>query len=144
MTMLILHPVIQLLATFLAFYVLLLGVGRFRRLHLQQKTSFNWKLHVRLGTTVLLIWLAGMFLGLLMVKLYWHGLLITGVHAKRAFFILPLILIGLASGWYMHKRKKKRIILPLVHGSVNVLLLIVSALQAFSGWQVYDAFVLGN
>jgi membrane protein CcdC involved in cytochrome C biogenesis len=44
----------------------------------------------------------------------------------------------------MHKRKKKRIILPLVHGSVNVLLLIVSALQAFSGWQVYDAFVLGN
>ena len=142
--MLILHPLIQLLATLVAFYVLLLGVGRFRRLHLQQKTAFNWQRHVRLGTVVLLVWLSGLFLGLLMVKLYWHGLLITGDHAKRAFIILPLILVGLVSGWYMHKRKKKRIVLPLIHGSVNVILLIIVTMHAFSGWQVYDAFILGN
>jgi len=142
--MLIVHPLIQLLATLVAFYVLLLGVGRFRRLHLQQKAAFNWKLHVRLGTVVLLIWLVGLFWGLLMVKLYWHGLLITGDHGKRAFLIMPLILLGFTTGWYMNKRKKKRIILPLIHGSVNVLLLVVVAMHAFSGWQVYDAFVLGN
>ncbi|RUM44267.1 MAG: DUF4079 domain-containing protein [Desulfocapsa sp.] len=142
--MLILHPLIQLLATLVAFYVLLLGVGRFRRLHLQQKTAFNWQRHVRLGTVVLLVWLSGLFLGLLMVKLYWHGLLITGDHGKRAFIILPLILVGLVSGWYMHKRKKKRIVLPLIHGSVNVILLIIVTMHAFSGWQVYDAFILGN
>ena len=141
---LLVHPLIQLLATVMAFYVLLLGVGRFRRLHLQQKAAFNWQLHIRLGTVVLLIWLAGLFFGLLMVKLYWHGILITGDHGKRAFLILPLILVGLATGWYMHKRKKKRIILPLIHGSVNLLLFIVVVMHAYSGWQVYDAFVLGN
>jgi len=142
--MLILHPLIQLLATLVAFYVLLLGVGRFRRLHMQQKTAFNWKLHVRLGTVVLLIWLAGLFWGLLMVKLNWHCLLITGDHGKRAFLILPLIILGLATGWYMNKRKKKRIVLPLVHGSINVFLLLMVVMHVFSGWQVYDAFVLGN
>lgn len=142
--MLIIHPVIQLAATLLALYVLLLGVGRFRRLHMRQKTLFQWQRHVRLGTIALLLWLVGMVLGLVMVKVYWHGLLITGNHGNRFFVILPLILFGLISGWYMHKRKKQRVLLPLIHGSANVLLIILALLQALSGWKVYDAFVLGN
>ena len=141
--MFIIHPIIQLLATLLALYVLLLGINRFRRLHLHQKTSFKWQLHVRLGTIVMLLWLAGMVIGLITVKINWHGLLITGSHGNRMFIILPLILFSLISGWYMHKRKIQRIVLPLIHGSLNVLLIILVLLQALSGWQVYKAFVLG-
>lgn len=144
MIVLTIHPVIQLLATILAVYVLLLGVGRFRRLHLQQKSSFNWLRHVRLGTVVLLTWLGGLILGLSVVKVYWHGFLITGTHGSRAFMLLGLICIGLCSGWYMHKRKKPRVLLPLIHGSVNTLLLLMVLLHAISGWEVYSIFVLGN
>ena len=51
--MLIIHPLIQLAATLLALYVLLLGVARFRQLHMRQKTLFQWQRHVRLGTIAL-------------------------------------------------------------------------------------------
>lgn len=142
--MLIIHPVIQLVATLLAFYVLLLGVDRFRRLHMRQKTVFKWQRHVRLGTITLLLWLVGLGFGLVMVKVYWHGLLITGSHGNRLSIILPLIFFGLLSGWYMHKRKKQRVLLPLIHGAANVLLIILVLLQALSGWQVYNTFVLGD
>lgn len=142
--MLIIHPLIQLTATLLALYVLFLGVQRFRRLHLQQKTLFKWQRHVLLGTIVLLLWFFGIAGGLVMVKTYWHGLLITGGHGYRLFVFLPLILFSFVSGWVMHKNKKKRVVLPLIHGGVNALLVIFALLQALSGWQVYNAFVLGN
>ena len=142
--MLIIHPILQLLATLLALYVLLLGANRFRRLHMQQKVPFKWQRHVQLGTIALLLWLVGIVLGLVMVKTYWHGQFITGSHGKGIYAILPLILFGLVSGWYMHKRKKQRILLPLIHGSANVLLIILVFLQALSGWRVYTVFVLGN
>lgn len=142
--MLILHPIIQLAATLLTFYVLILGVARFRRLHLKQNVLFQWQRHVKLGTIALLMLLFGAPLGLLMVKVSWHGFFITGSHGRRLFVILPLIVTGLLSGWYMNKRKKRRVLLPLIHGGVNVLLVVLLALQAFSGWQIYDAYVLGN
>jgi len=138
------HPIIQLSATLLTIYVLVLGAARFRRLHLKQKILFKWQRHVKLGTAALLILLFGALFGLLMVKVFWHGLFITGSHGRRLFSILPLILAGLFSGWYMHKRKKKRVILPFIHGSVNVLLIVLLLLQVFSGWQIYNAYVLGN
>ena len=138
------HPIIQFAASLLALYVLLLGVAKFRRLHLQHNVRFHWKRHVCLGTVVLLVWLFGMILGLIMVKLYWHGFLITGVHGKRSFILLPLILFGLFSGYHMHKHKKHRVILPLLHGAGNLLLIILVFLHALSGWKVYDAFILGN
>lgn len=142
--MLLIHPLIQLIATLLDLYVLLLGVDRFRRLHLQQKTVFKWKRHVRAGTFAMLLLLFGLVFGLIMVKVSWHGLFITGSHGDRIYIILPLIFFSLLSGWYMHIYKKQRIILPLIHGSGNLLLIILVLLQAITGWQVYNAFVLGN
>jgi len=142
--MLLIHPILQFSASLLALYVLLLGVARFRRLHLQHKVRFLWKRHVQLGTVVLLVWLFGMALGLIMVRIYWHGSLITGGHGKRSFFLLPLIFFGLFSGYHMHKHKKNRVLLPLLHGASNLFLIILVFLHALSGWQVYDAFVLGN
>lgn len=142
--MLTIHPILQFAASLLALYVLLLGVARFRRLHLQHKVRFHWKRHVRLGTIALLLWLFGMLLGLVMVKMYWNGPLITGGHGKRSFLLLPLIIFGLLSGYHMNKHRKPRVLLPRLHGVCNLLLIILVFLHTFSGWQVYDAFVLGN
>ena len=142
--MLMIHPILQIVASVLALYVLLLGVARFRRLHLQHKSRFYWKRHARLGTIALLIWFFGMLLGLIMVRMYWNGSLITGGHGKRSLIFLPLIIFGLLSGYHMNKHKRPRVLLPLLHGGSNLLLIILVFLHAFSGWQVYDAFVLGN
>ncbi|HHD64769.1 MAG TPA: DUF4079 domain-containing protein [Desulfobulbaceae bacterium] len=142
--MLIIHPILQSVTTLLALYVLLLGAGRFRRLHLRQRSLFKWQRHVWLGTVTLLLWFFGLVFGLVMVKVYWHGFFITGNHGKRLVIFLPLLLFGLISGWYMHTHKKKRIILPLIHGSANLLLIILALLQAKTGWQVYKDFVLGQ
>lgn len=144
MIMLTLHPIIQLSATLLAFYVLVLGVARFRRLHLNQKTLFRWQRHVWLGTATLLLLLLGTVLDLVMVKISWLGFLITGNHGLRSFLIIPLILIGLFTGGYLNKQKNQRVFLPLIHGCTNLLLIILLVLQVFSGWQVYNTFVLGN
>lgn len=144
MSILIIHPVFQLTVTVLGLYVLKLGVDRIRRLHLRQKIVFRWQRHVWLGSITLVCWLLGMFSGLITVKMYWHGIFITGTHGKRAYIILPLIVFGIISGWYMNKQKKQRLILPIIHGSNNILLVIMVLLQAVSGWQVYNIFVLGN
>ncbi len=138
-----LHPVLQAGATLLALYVLLLGAARFRRLHLQQKTMFQWKRHVVLGTIALLSWTFGLVLGLALVRVYWHGFLITGPHGGRWVLLLPLILFGLFSGRWMHIHKQQRIILPILHGVTSLFLIIMALLQAVSGWQVYKEFVLG-
>ena len=137
------HPVLQAGATLLALYVLLLGAARFRRLHLRQKTMFQWRRHVFLGTLALLGWAVGLVLGLLLVRVYWHGFLITGTHGGLGILLLPLILFGLFSGRQMHIHKQQRIVLPLLHGAINLFLLIMALSQVFSGWQVYSEFVLG-
>ena len=137
------HPVLQAGATLLALHVLLLGAARFRRLHLRQKTMFQWKRHVVLGTIALLCWAVGLVLGLVLVRIYWHGFLITGAHGGRGILLLPLILFGLFSGRRMHIHKKQRTVLPLIHGITNLFLLVMALLQAVSGWQVYKEFVLG-
>lgn len=137
------HPVLQIAGTLLALYVLLLGVARFRRLHLRHKIPFQWQRHVRLGTIALLLWAGGLFFGILMVKVYWQGFLITGMHGRRFVLLLPMIVFGLFSGRYMHIHKKQRRILPFLHGSSNLLLIMLALLQILSGWQVYREFVLG-
>ncbi|HHB76621.1 MAG TPA: DUF4079 domain-containing protein [Desulfobulbus sp.] len=137
------HPVLQGTTTLVAMYVLLLGAARFRRLHLHQKTMFQWRRHVIFGTIALLLWAMGLVLGMLMVRVFWHGFLVTGTHGGRGVLLLPLILFGLFSGRYMHIHKQQRILLPLLHGTANLLLIVMALLQAFTGLQVYKEFVLG-
>ena len=141
--LLTIHPVLQGITTLVALYVLLLGAARFRRLHLQQKTMFQWKRHVIFGTITLLLWALGLVLGMVMVRVFWHGLLITGTHGGSGVLILPLILFGLFSGRHMHLYKQQRIILPLLHGAANLFLIVMALLLAVSGRQVYKEFVLG-
>ncbi|MBW2641749.1 MAG: DUF4079 family protein [Deltaproteobacteria bacterium] len=142
--MLVIHPIIQLSATLMALYVFYLGFQRFRSLHFKQKVKFNWKRHVFLGKIAMVSWLAGMAGGICVAYLYWHRFLITGTHGKLAIVMLPLILFGLFSGLYMNRVKKKRKLLPFVHGFVNLIVLILSLYQISTGWWVYNVYVLGN
>jgi len=141
--MLILHPLVQITATLPALYVLWLGLGRFRQRHLQHKVAFKWQFHVKWGFVALSLWLLGTLIGLAMTKVYWHGTFMTGSHGNRVFVIVPLLLFGLFSGWYMNRQKKQRIVLPLVHAVANIVLILFVLLQALSGWDVYREFVLG-
>jgi len=141
--MLFLHPVIQCSATLVALYGFGLGVQRFRSLHLKQKATFNWKRHVLLGEVAMITWLIGMLGGAVMTYMTWHGFLITGTHGKVARVMLPLILFGLISGLYMNHRKKKRKLLPLIHGLNNMVVLALASYQISSGWWVYSVYVLG-
>ena len=142
--MLVVHPVIQSCAILLALYVFYLGVQRFRTLHLRQKAVFRWKRHVVLGEIALGLLLGGMIGGITMVYVYWHAFLITGTHGKVALAMATFVIFGLASGLYMHRKKRERKLLPLVHGLNNLAVLILAVIQIVTGWWVYRAFVLGE
>jgi hypothetical protein len=142
--MLLIHPLMQLMATALVLVVMHHGIQRFRFQHLKQKAAFPWKRHVYLGTCVIAIWSAGFMGGLMVVRNYWYAVFITGVHGKVGAAMLPFMLIGIVSGWIMHSRKRRRRILPLIHGVNNLVLVLLALLQLYSGWQVLNAFVWGN
>jgi len=138
------HPVFQFLAILLVLYVLLLGLARFRSLHLKQKTTFKWKRHVTLGTTAYLVLLFGLSAGLSLVYFYWQKFLLTGLHGKIGLIMAPIILFGLITGHYMNRVKRKRAWLPLLHGLSNLTALILALIQVVTGMMVYNAYVLGN
>jgi len=141
--MFLIHPIFQSAGIMIVLYVMKLGISRFRMVHLKQKTSFNWKNHVRFGIVATVIWLMGAFGGLFMVKTSWHGILITGSHAKVGLIMIPFILFAICSGVYMDRNKKKRKILPLVHAICNTVMLILSLSQIYTGIGVYKTYVLG-
>lgn len=141
--MLFVHPALQLLSMVVAIYALFLGIQRFRSLHLHRKTSFNWKRHLYMGSASLLLWTAGVFGGVSMVYLYWDSFLMTGAHGKTALVMLPLMLFGLITGIYMHRVKKKRTYLPLLHGLNNLVVIILAFSQIRTGWWVLTVYVLG-
>ena len=140
--MLVIHPIIQLSAVVLTLYVFCLGVQRFRSLHLHQKTLFRWKRHVLLGKIALLVLLGGVMGGMTIVYLYLHWFLITGVHGKVALVMIPFIIFGGTTGLYMDRNKKKRTALPLIHGLINLVLLILALIQIVTGWRLYMLLVL--
>lgn len=48
--------------------------------------------------------------------------------------------LGLITGYIMNRYKKKRKILPLIHGTINVLLIILVAVECYTGVQVWKDF----
>ena len=143
--MLLIHPILQAGTLLLALYVFYLGLSRFMSLHLGRKAAFKWRGHVLLGEIVILAWLVGGPAGgLYMVKSYWRAYLITGGHASLGLAMLPFLAFGLASGLYLNRVKKKRKLLPFLHGLNNLTLIALALVQAWSGVGVYRSFVLGN
>ena len=97
-----------------------------------------------LGETALSVLLAVMVGGIAIVYITWHGVFITGIHGEVALVMAPFIIFGLVSGLYMSHKKRKRRILPFVHGLNNLVVLIMAISQIISGLWVYRAFVLGG
>jgi hypothetical protein len=54
----------------------------------------------------------------------WRTVLMTGTHGQIAMLLLPLLVFGLISGIFMHRFKKKRTVLPLIHGLNNLLVIL--------------------
>lgn len=142
--MLLIHPFVQAGTTLLALYVFYLGLNRFMSLHLSRRTTFKWRSHVLLGEIVILVWLGGLAGGLYTVKSYWRAYLITGDHARVGLAMLPFLAFGLLSGLYLNRVKRKRKVLPFLHGLNNLTLIVLALVQAWLGVGVYQSFVLGN
>ena len=137
------HPVLQIIAILLSLYVYYLGFQRFRSAHLKQQAAFNWKRHMRLGITTLTVLLAGIAIGLTVVRISWHGFMVTGTHGQIGVTLIPVIMFGLISGLFMNKAKKKRTVLPLLHGINNTVLLLLALTQTATGGKIIRQFVLG-
>ena len=141
--MFIVHPIFQSVGTLMALYVMKLGISRFKQVHLNQNTRFNWKRHVRLGLLASAIWLMGFLGGLYIVQTNWGGWALTGSHAYIGFLMIPFILFAIGSGLYMDQKKKKRKVLPLAHAVLNTVMLCLALLQIYTGIIVYREYVMG-
>lgn len=141
--MFLIHPILQSTGICIALYVFTLGIPRFRTIHLKHKIRFKWKHHVRFGILASAIWLVGTFGGLYTVKANWHSTLITGSHAQIGLLMIPFALFAIVNGLYMDRKKRKRKVLPLIHGVCNTFMLFLALYQIYSGIGVYRTFVLG-
>ena len=128
------HPVIMTVAMAGGLYVLWLGYCRFLSLHYGRRVSFNWKRHVHIGTMVLALWAIGPVLGLFGAQLVWGGTFIAASHAWMGLAMLVLALVGYFTGRTLDKVRKRRKWLPLAHGINNLALVVLSLVQAYSGW----------
>ena len=144
LNMFLIHPILQGIAILLSLYAAYLGSQRFLSLHMKRKRRFLWKRHVTIGSLVFFIWLAGIVGGISIVRIFWRGFLVTGNHGKIGLFLVPFILFGLLTGYYMNRRKRKRIVLPLIHGINNALVILIALIQIDTGLDAYRAFVLGG
>ena len=95
-----------------------------------------------MGSVVMLLWSIGLIGGFVVTRNVWYTNFITGLHAKIAVVMSPLIVIGLFTGFYLNRFKKKRKLLPLIHGFNNTFLLLLAIYQIYSGWQAMQKFVL--
>lgn len=135
------HPVVQFLATVLAAYVFWLGWPRLWAAFAGGNAFFSWKRHVRLGLTSLIVLLAGMFGGALYTSHFWGGTGSTGWHYWIALGLTPLMVFGLGSGLILDRQKGRRKVLPIVHGVINLTVLILALAQIWTGFGMVRGFL---
>jgi len=135
------HPLLMFANILLAIWVLFLGVQRFRSSYLNQRARFPWNTHVKLGYTVMAVFLLGMVAGPAMTATFWGEAGTTGTHFQNGLLMLPLILVGLVSGWRMDHVKARRRVLPIVHGVNNLLLVLLALCQLTTGVQLVLAIL---
>lgn len=134
-----LHPLMQICAAVLGVWAMWQGFKRAQMLYGKKKVLFPWKQHVRLGTWALVLWILGA-LGFYVTLDLFGSTHITGLHAELAWPIIGLSFLGLITGYVMNRYKKKRTVLPIVHGVLNVILLILVAVECYTGVGVWENF----
>lgn len=133
------HPLMQTFAAALGMWAMWQGWKRFQ-MQRGVKILFPWKQHVRLGAAALILWTLGA-LGFYVTHDLFGSTHITGLHAQLAWPIIALSLFGLATGYIMDKYKRKRTVLPLVHGVANVVLLVLVVIELFTGVGLLETFL---
>lgn len=136
------HPVLMQGTIVVGWFVLYLGLLRASILHFNQKTDFAWKRHVALGIGVFGMFLGGMAAGSLVVFWRFDQVYLFSQHANMALILIPFILFGLVSGLYLDRVKRKRIILPLLHGLNNIVVLLLAGRQMWTGWRIVQGILL--
>ena len=139
-TLLWLHPVMQVFALLLGIFAMWQGMQRVAMNHFKKKIIFQWKSHVRWGSLAMILWIAGAF-GFYVTHAVFGETHITGIHAVLAWWIIALCVAGLLTGAVMDQRKKKRFWLPVVHGGLNVLLLVLVLFECYTGYQISGSFL---
>ena len=135
-----LHPLMQVCAAVLGVWAMWQGMKRAAMLYGKKKMLFPWKQHVRLGTQALVQRnLRG--LGYNVTRDHIGSTHIAGLHAELAWPIIGLAFLGLITGYILNRYKKKRTVLPLVHGVLNVVLIILVAIECYTGiggWEYFS------
>jgi hypothetical protein len=139
-----LHPVIQLTAILLAYYAGFLGAQRARSLHLGQRVPFQRQRHVLVGAAALVTLLGGFFGGLIIMALFMPAGVEAELHETVALIIFPLLLIGMATGYYLYRHPERRTVFSAIHGLNNLVILLLVLIQVYSGWHLYRTQVLGG
>jgi hypothetical protein len=140
---LLIHPTLQATAIGLALIALMLGVQRFRSLHLDQKVRFPRKGHMLVGKFAIAGLLVGACLGMAMTRHAWGQSFMTMGHGVGGVVTLAVLAIGGATGWMLDRKPKKRVWLPAFHGLTNTLGVALALNQVRTGIAVYQTFVSG-
>jgi hypothetical protein len=135
------HPAAQLGAILLAFYAAYLGFQRAQSLHFGKTKQFLRERHVIVGTIALVSMLGGIAAGAIMVNRY----LLNpdmGLHVAVAMLMLPLLVFGIFSGFYLYLNPGKGRMLTVAHGINNLVVLALALIQIVTGIQAYLRYVL--
>ena len=139
-TLIWLHPLMQVVAAIIGLWALWQGWKRFSMTR-GKRVIFPWKQHVRLGSVGLVLWTLGA-LGFYVTHSLFGSTHMTGLHATLAWFIIILSLFGLVTGYVMNKWKIKRFWLPLLHGGVNVFLVVLVLVECWTGYELLGPFLM--
>jgi hypothetical protein len=134
--MFLIHPIWQVATMFLGWYVFFLGWARFAATTLDHTMAFQWKRHVALGKAAIYMWMYGTCVGVAAAWVKWHTFGVTGSHFRLGMVIVCLAVFGYWSGLHMDNNKKKRRVLPLIHGAGNLLLLFFTLVSIGTGTSV--------
>lgn len=136
------HPFFQVVALALSIHALLFGWRRFLSAHCGRKCVFPWKPHVYWGTWAIALWFFGGLLGFGLAWMYWSNVFLTGSHAVVGALMLPLCVIGYVTGYRLDTVKKRRKLLPLVHGVNNAVLVALALWQFWTGLTLVRLYLL--
>jgi hypothetical protein len=141
--MLYVHPVIQLLSISCLIGVWVLGIARFRSLHLGHKVQFRRQAHINLGRLATFGVLFGASVGMLATRYTWGRSFMTMGHGKMGMVVLAFLLTGSSIGFFLDVKKKKRTFLPILHALLNTIGMLLALNQIRTGLEVFKTFVAG-
>ena len=143
MLLLSIHPIAQSAAIAVGVYAAYLGIQRAKSLHFGKPTRFLRQRHALAGSMALISMLGGIAAGLFIVSRFMENPNM-GLHGIIAKLLLPLLIFGIFSGFYLYLNPRKGKVLPAIHAINNLIIVHLAVLQIITGAWVYKTYVLGG